>query len=137
MYTVDYFIKKFEAIPESKIISFNQFDGHGNHCALGWCNLSNRTPTKADPEADALIGLFAAVPSPTNPGWEEYGWSVADINNGDNTEYQQPTPKQRILAALRDIKAMQEKEQKPERIKTVYVSVPETIKEQIKEPVLS
>jgi hypothetical protein len=34
--------------------------------------------------------------------------TICDINNGCNYNYQQPTPKQRILAALYDIKKMQE-----------------------------
>lgn len=155
MYTVDYFIKKFEAIPEDNFATgtFMQWHDNNSRCTLGHC-LSKRMIRIANdyminmgvdsfpPEkcaeyskelevAYALCLLFNGK-SPRN-GSEQ----VIEINNGTHHMYKQPTPKQRILAALHDIKAMQEKEQKPERIKRVYVSIPETIKEQSSELILS
>lgn len=101
MYTVDYFIRKFEAIPEERWCVYVTDDGNGRHCAYGHC-LHNDAVT---PESMALIELF-----PLNE-------NAAVINNGHSPRYPQPTPKQRILAALHDIKKMQEPEVKPEPAK--------------------
>lgn len=89
-YTVDYFIKKFEAIPEY----FWQTDEFGvpggPRCAYGHCGLSDESdPDEPQPpEAAALEKIL--------------GVYVACINDGQMHDYKQPTPKQRILAALRD-----------------------------------
>lgn len=144
-YDVNYFINKFEAIPESKIINNDQ-GKDGFHCAVGHCkNIEGGygfcTPNKKDdphysPEANALMNLFlnAGIDSKTNPGT---GWCIADVNNGDHPKYPQPTPKQRILAALHDIKKLQERAQPAIKEKIKYVSVPASITEQTKELVLS
>jgi hypothetical protein len=115
-YTVDYFIKKFEAIPKNRIISGSQGE-NGYHCAVGWCKnirgeYGNCSPTFKghrcfSPEAHALYLLFKGAGIYGITSTADSGWNVADVNNGDNPKYQQPTPKQRILAALYDIKAMQ------------------------------
>lgn len=87
----DYFITKFEAIPE---------DGWGTGayvngtqcCALGWCG--EREP--GDPsyckshEADALEVIL--------------DYRTVNINDGAALDYPQRTPRARILAALRDAK---------------------------------
>lgn len=115
-YTVDYFIKKFEAIPE-ELWCVNAFHAGNKSCALGHCmDVSNN--------AAACLSKIL-------------NYNVGQINDGEANGYQQPTPKQRILAALHDIKQMQQPELKPERIKTVYVSVPVSITEQIKELIQS
>jgi hypothetical protein len=92
-FTVDYFITKFEAIPEEKWCSGHHEDDIGRHCAAGHCG--ERDDIHTD-ESQALCDLI-----PYRPFWG----GVAQINDGLNDRYQQPTPKQRILAALRDIKA--------------------------------
>jgi len=114
MYTVDYFINKFEAIPEKDWIVGIFMDHHGRCCAQGHC-IFNRgyydpmeviiqraTPTS---EVYSLISLF---------GFRKVGIDehiiIALINNGDDPRYQQPTPKQRVLAALYDLKAKEEQE---------------------------
>lgn len=119
-YNVDYFIDKFSKIPEELIIPFSQYEGGGRGCALGQCNGTRNT------EGSALIKLFNDNNFLSVHGPGEFGWAVADLNNGDNPYYQQPTPKQRILAALYDIKKLQEPE-----VKTVYkvVHVAEKIAE--------
>lgn len=135
MYTVGYFIKKFEAIPEN-LWCVSARSNNDQRCAYGWCYTSKEEAKQSEAwgyqrnaEEIALDNMVQLL----NPLW-----GAAGINNGIYSEYQQPTPKKRILAALHDIKAMQEKEQpQPERIKTVYVSVPETVKEQSKELILS
>lgn len=140
MYTVDYFIKKFEAIPET------EWSGDATACAYTHCG-QYREGYKT--ECPALSDLFKTIHSCSKVQMERdlrgesyhgFSWLVTAINdnlNSNDTPYKQSTPKARILAALHDIKAMQDKEQKPERIKTVYVSVPETIKEQSQELIMS
>ena len=85
-YNVDYFIKKFEAIPESKWCTQKIDNGNGQYWALGHCDGWG--------EFDSLSELL--------------GGKAALTNNGNNPIYQQPTPKQRILAALYDIKKLQQ-----------------------------
>lgn len=116
IYTVEYFIEKFSAIAEHRwlIGNYSNFNGT-KKCALGHCDGNGQTEI-----SNALHKLFKVVVDPTE------GWGVGGINDGRHPNYQQPTPKQRILAALRDIQAMQnpkpeQQEAKPERI--VYVTV--------------
>ncbi len=87
-YNVDYFLAKFSNTREDKWCTGSFRDGD-KACAFGWCGcgygvLGNNR------EATQLMCLL-------NGG-------VASINDGDHPQYQQPTPKQRILAALYDIK---------------------------------
>lgn len=85
-YDVDYFIKKFEAIPDEKWC-INEIDnGRGQRCALGhtW-GLFGETK-----ETEALCNVM--------------NWRVSFINNGESHDYKQSTPRARILAALNDIK---------------------------------
>lgn len=82
-YDVDYFIQKFEAIPEENWCVGEYHGDNDTHCALGHCD--------DDIDRQPLRQLFAN--------------GCAKINDGHNLRYQQSTPKQRILAALRDIKA--------------------------------
>lgn len=94
MYDCDYFIKKFEAIPEDNwwVGDFRNMGNHCQFCALGHCGMTYHNSTK---ESDALDELFGDA-------------VVPEINDGENPAYQQPTPKQRILAALYDIKKLSE-----------------------------
>ncbi len=94
-YTVEYFIKKFSKIPDSKwnVGDFISYDGK-KKCALGWCGMKNVDPkeslfgkeTKESTELENLLNNY-----------------VADINDGRNPKYKQETPKARILAALKDV----------------------------------
>lgn len=92
-YDVDYFINKFEAIPEDKWCTGNYIDKAGNHCALGHCG-ERAVLGGLTEEAKALSGLFTQIDD-----------EPAGVNDGHSDAYNQPTPKQRILSALRDIKA--------------------------------
>jgi hypothetical protein len=120
---VNYFIKKFEAIPENMIISFTVNDYLGNHCAIGWLGSGN---SKTNIEVKQLAELLLTGTRFVKPEDYDISWIIADINNGDHPDYQQPTPKQRILAALYDIKAKQQPEPKE---KVVYVTVDEKVRE--------
>lgn len=97
MYDVDYFIDKFEKIPDDKWC-IGSFDGpYGSHCALGHCGChdSNRNTD----EANALRNLFED---------SDLIVSAVDVND-DHLYSTRPfldasTPKQRILNALQYIK---------------------------------
>lgn len=144
-YSVDYFIEKFEAIPEDKWC-VGSLHSNGRSCALGHCGMT------ADPEVEPFGIMFF--------NWSDEGMALTklldklglkpwEINDympfmKDAYRYIQKTPKQRILAALNDVKKMQDGQpaetpkpiEKPtEKIR--YVSVPETIKEETKELVLN
>lgn len=88
-YTIDYFIKKFEAIPEEKWTVGQYSDNENNHCALGHCGARgfDIVTTTETEESIALRKLF-----------ERYGQRVADVN--DNYTLFRSTPKSRILDAL-------------------------------------
>lgn len=92
-YSVDYFIAKFEAIPEEEWC-VGEFELGDKHCAFGHCGM--RTNVTSD-EAEALNIIFT----------RSIGAFVTSINDSASNRYPQLTPKQRILAALRDIKAGQ------------------------------
>lgn len=106
-YNVDYFIKKSEAIPEDRW-AVGHFVAGDASCAQGHCGVridqwdnaaQERYFKNIDmfPEAASLIRLF-------QPNYYDTGVVVAKINNGAHPDYRQPTPKQRILAALYEIK---------------------------------
>lgn len=91
-YDVDYFIAKFEAIPEERWCTGALIDGQGRCCAFGHCG--DREDGDIPTEANELqmLGL-------------RHGLRFAAINDGRFAGFNQPTPKQRILAALRSLKA--------------------------------
>lgn len=89
-YSVDYFIKKFKAIPSSKWCLYSLENG-GKHCALGHCGMI--APSIATPDSAALIELF-----------HKHSISVITTNDIQTGEFNQRTPKSRILAALNFIK---------------------------------
>lgn len=96
-YDVDYFIEKFEAIPE-KLWAIGILEDGDRHCAMGHCGVRHYNTGCFSWEAMALGNIFI-----TN-----LGMGIVFIN--DRSEYsafQQPTPKKRILAALRYIKSKQ------------------------------
>lgn len=106
-YDIDYFLAKFEAIPDRQWTRSQYADGWGGFCALGHCGERVITSTDGSmnsailytEEADALKKLFSdSLGIYCGPHY---------VNDGKIEKYQQETPKQRILAALRDIKAAQ------------------------------
>ena len=89
-YDKSYFIAKFEAIPEQNWCADGTYtNGPNRFCAFGHCFAT--IGVRFSEEADALRLLMIPV------------GNVADINDGLYDKYQQPTPKQRILAALKDL----------------------------------
>jgi hypothetical protein len=145
-YDVDYFINKFQAIPEDKWIRLRLYhEDTGACCANGHCGVraEGHITEEYPEEAKELQKVLAPLPVHYTNGDPiedagNYSKKAAYINNGIAKEYIQETPKQRILAALYDIKKMQSKDidtggkaEPKERI--VYVSVPVSITEQAKE----
>ena len=87
---IDWFIHKFEEIPEEKWTE-GAYQKGGALCALGFCGeLSSKEPTI---ESISLEKLF-----------EEYQLRVSLVNDGECPLYQQDTPKKRIVSALLDIR---------------------------------
>lgn len=122
-YDVNYFINKFSKIPEKRWIT-DTFVGVNplNRCARGFC-LTAKSAFKAwrgkdavevlreyNEELVALDGLFGQVSE---------GIVIALINNGWVKEYQQATPKQRVLAALQDLKLEQESAELMSEVKDI------------------
>lgn len=96
MYSVDYFIKKFSAIPD-ELWCVRGFNGPGgSHCAAGHCGMDGSCGGWLRPEAIGIRELF-----------DDLGTDIAYVNDGGDERYKQPTPKARILAALYAIKAKQ------------------------------
>jgi hypothetical protein len=91
-YDKQYFIDKFAAIPEDRWITsfYADPDDDSRCCAFGHCGVRFLMSGPNDgEEAAALASLLQH--------------RTASINDGQHESYQQPTPKQRILAALNDL----------------------------------
>lgn len=144
VYNVNYFIKKFEAIPEELWIA-GHLHWEDKSCANGHCGMKNYSaPTEESMALREVFKSLQVTPLSTScyeheiHGSKYYSLIALNINDGHVKEYQQPTPKQRILAALYDIKKMQDIDTGAKVKELIrYVAVPVTISEQAKELVLS
>lgn len=92
-YDVDYFLNKFKAIPHSRWITGEFSDDKCRHCALGHCGYTTKERTE---EGAALLRLV-------EPATHS---SIVTINDYKYKHYK--TPKGRIMAALRDVKKLQQ-----------------------------
>lgn len=90
IYDVDYFIKKFEAIPEEKWTVKKYVDKTHRRCAIGHCGDIDGI------ESHCLRDLFLKI-----------GLIVACVNDDISIEFPQDNPRGRILAALYKIKGKQ------------------------------
>lgn len=135
-YSVDHFISKFLAIPE-EMWGEGMF-GKEKKCAAGHCGIRHESDFNANSEAKALVDLFLTLNIKSHGHFYKNILfdTVVAVNDGHAVNYPQPTPKQRILAALYDIKRMQEPVIEVKTI-TKYVAVSPTLREQSKEVVLS
>lgn len=82
---IKFFINKFEATEENEWCTGIRHNGLGQSCALG---KTHRTDNWAHTEE--TTNLLAIR------------WDIAFVNNGKHEGYKQPTPRQRVLAALHD-----------------------------------
>lgn len=87
-YTIDYFIKKFSKIPDSKWTTKRYKRGE-RCCAFGHCGQKDVFGTK---ESQALAKYQIDA---------QY---FSGINDGDCEKFQQSKPKARVLAALKYLK---------------------------------
>lgn len=141
-YDVDYFIKKFERIHEHRWCTEKFRLWSGKRCGVGHC-LSDEAVEKLNSgyrvlqDDERKSGMFAeafALANLFQPTGTNKVLAVYRVNNGNDPRYQQPTPKQRILAALRDIKAKQEPvKEVPVKERTVYVTVDAAVRKLQKE----
>lgn len=128
MYTIQYFIDKFEAIPEEKWCTHTQQNDKGQRCAFGHCmpleelqtgSNSTRYGTETE-EGKALyklrfplVGTVVYFMGMLSREVITQG-TIACVNNGEMhpkvgdeirvikiSNFPQKTPKQRVLAALR------------------------------------
>jgi hypothetical protein len=124
-----YFINKFEAIPEDWWTVGHLFDTYGNCCANGLCGVRRTwvdgvNTISLTREGAALHQVFLGLPITPKEGVDltdyhdrsGYSGTAAAINNGYAAEYQQATPKQRILAALRDIQTREQQDKAVEQV---------------------
>lgn len=140
-YTIDYFIDKFQKIPDDKwmVGGLGEFD---KNCAMGFCG------GYSSMETQQLASMFMSWHNRYTylVSWEpvRYVYTVNDnlSINGKCYFDSDTTPKARILAALYDIKKMQQEKDEPKpappiKEKIKYVSVSEKIKEDNKDLVLN
>lgn len=136
-FNVDYFIKKFKAIPEDQWCVDKFSNDEGQKCAQGHCipkSVLEGTPKeynlRTSPEIQelkALILLFEKEVSRNT--------IIAHINNGTHSGYQQDSPKKRVLEALWQLKIKNRSKEKDKEKESVIV--PQTIEEQISEMINS
>lgn len=107
-YTSQYFIDKFEKIPEERWIT-NDFSNDIGCCAMGHCGMTYFSLSSDEKEAVALSNLFN----------DRIRASVPTVNDDRDSNYPQPTPKQRILAALRDIQKIERQQDGGQILSTV------------------
>lgn len=108
MYTVDYFINKFEAIAD-KLWSTKIWNHNGICCAAGHCGVTSSI--QLTPEALGLMKVLEPLISDSISPFSEVLRTLSNItriNDGKDSRYMQLTPKDRILTALRDVKKLQE-----------------------------
>lgn len=135
-----YFIDKFEAIPEERWCTSVFRNGKGQMCANGHCGvkfaeLSAMRIIETE-ESSALCDVFTKVKIHDGFGNPLLDYSIlgrnysniaALINNGRSVEYQQFTPKQRILAALRDVQTKEQQDKAVEEVKEVLAQETELV----------
>lgn len=76
-------------------------DGKECHCAAGFINDKNGDYIGEDYELTSDIYNKARTFLPDSKG--EYTDTIVRVNDGKEPKYQQPTPKQRVIALLTDM----------------------------------
>ena len=105
-YDIDYFIAKFSAIPEEKWCTGKFMNDTGQCCALGFCLPGYKGTAELDEENNteflSIQTIFGKI---------KYK-DITDINDRRSVGFKQPTPKQRVLAALEFITKNYEQQHK-------------------------
>lgn len=100
MYTIQYFIDKFKAIPEEQWTRGQLTDANGRHCALGHCGVKNiDRRDETNKEAEALETIYRE--SFTKTAFLDQCYSVWYINDRNRVK----TPKQNVLEWLESLKS--------------------------------
>jgi len=126
-YNVDYFIKKLSGIPQD-LWTIEHAHKDGKSCALGHCGMGQREGKDLEMIRELFKGVYVKIKTYSHTNsykigeYANGGMAIAAINNGHTEEYQQPTPKQRILAALYDIKKLQQQEDSRGRVSYENIS---------------
>lgn len=103
----NYFINKFEAIPKEEwttgAFKPARFGRNEQHCAMGHCSpfhsiTGSPTMQYGESERERLMFLFLTC----------LQIHVAYVNDGLEKQYLQKDPKRRVLAALRDIRDIEQ-----------------------------
>lgn len=99
IFDVDFFIRYFERIPEDQWCVGTMENTLGQHCAAGHCGA-----------IDGRDGLGTMAKALNELMHTHTGWGVTIINDfkAFHHHFNQPTPRARILAALREIQAKQQ-----------------------------
>ncbi len=92
-YDLKYFINKFKVIPE-RFWCMYLFEDNGKHCVYGHCGMRCGHVSVYN-STDEVIALYNLCE----------GQNIGQINDGEAKDYQQRTPKKRVLAYLYDLKA--------------------------------
>jgi len=104
-YNVDYFINKFEAIPDIYWTSFKYVNGNA-YCAMGHCGFRHFTVTPEGKALDALFDKYGIHVLAVNDGAHGY-FNMNEAREIQNWYWAQAgeTPKERVLNVLYTIKA--------------------------------
>lgn len=111
MFTVDYFINKFQEIPIQIWCKRYLTDDAGAHCAAGHCG--SVSSCSLNDETTSLANIIKNHPfNKLRNNITDYA-AIYNINDGNLTSWADygslgVTPKQRILTALHDIKKLQQ-----------------------------
>jgi len=100
-YTVDYFIEKFENTLEGQWIIGERGHPDTGACAIGHCF------SIISKEYDKRLDALAEILSRFRLGAIGDRLVIAQINDGRHPDFQQNSPRKRILAALTKAKKME------------------------------
>lgn len=115
-YDVDYFIKFYSAIPDNfwcvgKFTQVDEATGTIQHCAMGHlnemgyctCDMCMKETKRVIPSSEEvrILKTFLEIIKPMKVA---IGYGIEAVNDDRAAQYQQETPKARVLAALNDIK---------------------------------
>lgn len=106
-YTVDYFLRKFDAIPDDKW-AVSVFTKSGKSCALGHCGVTLKNNTREGTALSSIFSNWCMLVTCVNDGRDHS--IVPGLLGGARNKPKElgSTPKERIMNALILIKAWNE-----------------------------
>ena len=122
LFDVDFFLRYLGAIPENQWCAHLYDNDQGQHCALGHCGARiRRGVADYGLMADALHVLIH----------KHHRVGVAWINDRRSPSFPQPTPNQRILAALHHIQAHQDSAAEAFELRPLNLTAKTQLKEEL------